>query len=126
MPRIRVAAKAERMTENDLHRQVTDYLAAALIPPETWFTTFPVGGGGRGAQLKGRHLKAGVPDILIIHASFVYWVELKTMGGRLTTIQQMMHCDLRAAGCDVEVARSLDDVAALLARWEIPIRGKLS
>jgi hypothetical protein len=109
--------------EQRLQRAVAEYLAWALDPP-AWFSAFPAGGGGqmRGLILKGLGLKAGVPDILIVHRGRAWWIELKSVKGSVSAVQNSVHGALSDAGCDVKVCRTLDDVRASLALWGIPTR----
>jgi len=110
--------------EQALQRQVANYLAWALCPP-AWFTAIPSGGGGemRGMILKGMGLKAGVPDLLLLHQSRSLWIELKSPRGALSEAQRRCHEAINNAGCrPVVVCRSLDDVQAALAFWGIPTR----
>jgi hypothetical protein len=110
------------MNERQLHEQVCAYLDLALPFPAFW-TTFPADGATRRGRIG---LRRGFPDILIIYATFVYGLELKTNRGRLSGAQVGTHAHLEEAGCSVEVARSLDEVVAILAKWQIPTRAKLN
>ena len=115
---------AVRRPEQALHKPVADLLSAILIPP-TWFSTFPSGGGGkvRGSILKGLGLKAGVPDLLIVHEGRAYWIELKApKTGRLSEAQKVTQPALRAAGSPVANLRTIDEVLRWLALWNIPTR----
>jgi len=119
--------KKRAAPEASLHRQVAAFLARAL-PRDAWWTTFPAGGGGRvrGAQLRRAGLKAGVPDILIVHRGTAHWIELKAKKGRISDVQIATNAALVAAGCRVHVARSVDDVALSLQQWGIPLTGRLT
>jgi VRR-NUC domain len=111
------------MTEQQLHGACADFLTWALTSPETFWTTFPAGGGGydRGRILKHLGLKAGVPDLFpIIYRGRAHGIELKTENGRVSEAQLSTHHKLIAAGVQVVVARSLDDVRAALSGWGIP------
>lgn len=112
--------------EQVLHRAVADYLAVSLTD-ETFFTTFPAGGGGRirGAILKSLGLASGVPDLLLIHAGRACWIELKAKGGRLSEAQGECHVRLMAAESPVVIARSIDDVEKALQGWSIPLRANV-
>lgn len=111
------------MTEAQLHRQIAGLLRAWLLPPAI-FTTFPAGGGGemRGKFLRASGLKAGWPDIQIVHQGRLYLIELKTQKGRVSPAQVECHAELRGAGCAVAVCRSLEDVQAALDEWHLPKR----
>ena len=110
--------------ESALHAQVAAYLRVALRHP-WWFTTFPAGGGGRvrGAQLKARGLRAGMPDLLVFGPAWtVIGLELKSDKGRLSKEQVETHDAMRACGFSVFVCRSVDDVEAVLDAAEVPLR----
>ncbi len=111
------------MTEDELHRQVAEYLGAVVLAPAFW-TTFPSGSGGkaRGGQLKAKGLKPGVPDILIVNEGRAYFVELKAAKGRLSSDQKERIRAIILAGGQVNLARSLGDVRAALVHFGIPCR----
>lgn len=119
--------EARHQGETEFHQTVAQFLDAVL-PRDTWWTTFPAGGGGRvrGAILKGMGLKAGVPDVLIVQRGFAYWIELKTPKGIVSGDQTNTHADLLAVGCAVTVCRTLDDVVAALRCWGFELKGRLS
>jgi hypothetical protein len=111
------------MTEAKFHNTVAAWLTVVLTPA-SWFTTIPLGGGGfvRGAKLKRAGAKKGTPDILIVHDGRAYFAELKSPKGRLKPEQAETIVSLMAAGCQVQVWRSLDDAKASLQAWGIPTR----
>lgn len=115
--------KRAKMQEQQLHKAVYELLSA-ILTPETFATTFPAGGGGRvrGAVLKSMGLKAGVPDWLIVHGGKAYFIELKAPEGSLSKEQIYCFPKLEAAGASIMVCRSLNDVTAALAIWNIPTR----
>jgi hypothetical protein len=77
-------------------------------------------GGARnaitGARLKAEGVLAGVPDLFI--PLYKLFIEMKATKGRLSPVQEACHIQLRAAGYNVSVCRSLDEgIAAVdLAR----------
>ena len=111
----------ERPTEAEVHRTVADYLRFTL-PDDSWWTTFPLGGGGRarGQSLKRAGTVKGTPDILVIFRGRAYWFELKTATGRVSPEQREQHDRLFEVGSFVAVIRSLADVDDALDRWAIP------
>jgi VRR-NUC domain len=111
------------ISEVSLHKIVAEWLDLALTE-ESWYTTFPLGSGGliRGAQLKARGTKRGTPDILLVHQSQAYFIELKTRTGKLSAAQTDCHDDLVRAGARVATCRSIKDVAVALKEWRIPFR----
>lgn len=117
-------------TEHQFHVAVARYLDAVLRPP-TWWTTFPAGGGGkvRGAKLKAMGLRAGVPDIIVMHPSpsilpstVVIGIELKAVKGRQSPEQREVDAAFDAAGARYRIARSIEDVHAILRAADIPLR----
>ncbi len=111
-----------------LQRQVAGYLSWAL-PPDCWFTSIAHGsrGGGdaawlRGAIWKGMGARSGVPDLLLVAQGRALFVELKAPKGRLSEAQMGCHAEIMAAGGQVAVCRSLDDLREALSTWGIPIR----
>lgn len=110
--------------ETALHISIANFLTVAL-PPEIVWTTFPAGGGGkeRGRILKAMGLKAGFPDLLFVREpARLYVIEAKTKDGVLSKEQKDMHRDLRAAGVEVAVCRSVEDVELQLRAWDFPLR----
>lgn len=122
-----------------MHRQVADYLAAALGPDsECVWTTFPAGGGGRvrGAQLKARGLRAGWPDIQIVarvpttiagppFVTAFIGIELKTESGAVSPEQADCFNALSAVGARIFLCRSLNDVERVLKMFAVPLRPTL-
>ena len=67
----------------------------------------------------------GLPDIGVIHAGNVVWLELKrAKGAYLSPAQAHCHKRLEAAGSPVSVCRNLDDVEAALVRAGIPLKAR--
>lgn len=108
--------------EQRLHRAVAELLDTILV--SAWWTTLPLGGGGklRGAINKGLGTKDGIPDILIVDHSQAFWIELKAPNGRLSPEQFVCHAALSAAGATVFVCRSVDDVIIRLQQCGIKTR----
>ena len=112
--------------EEDLHRQVADYLSLAIVPP-AWWTTFPSGwfrGKAAAGILKACGLKAGVPDILLIRDGRVYWIELKAEGGYLSAAQKEMRPLLLAAGCQHVICRSIGEIQSALLMWGFRLKAR--
>ena len=116
-------ARGTIVTEKALHKAVAQFLSLALTPPD-FFTTFPLGGGGkaRGGQLRSVGTKAGIPDILLIRNGRVYWIELKTSRGTLSEQQKATGIDLRAAGSSWCVCRSVEEVEQRLIEWGFQLK----
>jgi hypothetical protein len=109
--------------EAQLHKAAADYLDR-ILPPKSWWTTIPAGGGGviRGAILKRLGYQAGTPDLLICFAGKAHFIELKAKQGRLSAEQVGQMEALNEASVPVEVCRSITDIGLALSRWQIPTR----
>lgn len=109
--------------EAQLHKAAADYLDR-ILPPKSWWTTIPAGGGGRirGAILKRLGYAAGTPDLLICYAGKAFFIELKAKKGKLSAEQVGQHEALNEASVPVEICRSITDIGCALSRWQIPTR----
>ena len=116
--------------EQALQIQVAKYLGLALRAPTYW-TAFPAGGGGRtrGAFLKAMGLKAGFPDLVVMHPlglnTLVVGIELKAGKGKLSEAQLTACEALWAVNARYIECRSLDEVDRCLRRAGIPMHGSL-
>ena len=114
-------------SEASLQAQVAQFLRLAL-PSDAIFHHSP-GEGKRGwraqASLKASGFTPGWPDVEIVWSGRVYFLELKSVRGRLTPAQILCHERLRAAGAAVALVRSLGEVAKQLADWGLPLRATL-
>lgn len=108
--------------EQVLHQQVARLLDTILS--DSWWTTIGHGRPGRlqSAIQKGMGVKPGVPDIMILDAGRVIFIELKAKGGQLSEAQKACHPLMRQAGAAVYVARSLEDVVSALDDARVPHR----
>jgi len=76
-------------------------------------------------KLKAEGVKAGVPDICIIHDGQTYFLEVKrpktlTVGkGRLSLTQKAMIERIKEAGAEVAVVYSVADVIQACIEWDI-------
>jgi len=114
--------------EYTIHKQIAEYLTYVLTPL-SYFTTVENSnhtGGTIGmikqAQDKAKGVKAGFPDILIIHDGKYYGLEIKRPGAHATDKQIEQHNKIRKAGGAVEIVRSIEDVQLCLATWQILTR----
>lgn len=104
------------------------YLDAAM-PDSAWWCHIPNQGMfastrqilAAGARFKKQGLKAGAPDNLIVWAGRSHFIELKSKTGRLSDAQKIVIPEIESAGAPVAVARTLEDVAAALTAWGIPL-----
>ena len=124
-----------RHIEQDFQKTVAVFLGHALAPPAYWSAIghggFSLGRTREEAQRRGRHmkeagLKAGVPDIMILHDGRAYFLELKSAKGVLSENQREAHERINGAGCRVVVCRDLDAVEAALRGWRLPMQGSVA
>jgi hypothetical protein len=59
-------------------------------------------------------MRAGVPDIYCIYRGQSYWLEVKSLTGKLSKVQQEEIARMKAAGARVFTVRSLEDVKFFL------------
>lgn len=116
------------MNEAELHKLIVDYLQIAL----------PAGSVVHHSPNEGRHkvayrakqkrlgMRAGWPD-LELFIDRTWWradlpwspifLEIKTPKGRVSPAQTAVHAELQAAGCAVEIVRSVEDVTEVLDKY---------
>jgi hypothetical protein len=88
-------------------------------PRDAFWFGVPNGGARapiEAAIMKGLGVRAGVPDLIIIHDGKTYGLELKAAGNRPTRLQTEAQDALRAAGAEVAVAIGLDAALGQLER----------
>jgi hypothetical protein len=126
--------------ESDIHEACASALDRLLLPPATW-ATYPAGAakltGAQQAAYSRKGLKRGWPDLLVLYGGSIYGIELKRRGGRLSKTrvgrtrsgapriyagQEDVFPKLEAAGMQIAVCHSVDEMIAQLARWQIPMR----
>lgn len=114
------------MSEWRLQQACATFLSAVL-PRDAYWTSVDAGQGAmnlRSAQMrKARGVKAGVPDVLVCYRGWLYCLELKATAGKVSEIQQITHAQIREAGGQVSVCRSIEEVERALRHWGIPLRG---
>jgi len=109
--------------EHKLQKAIVEYLEIRRI----CYWAVPNGGHRKlsvAKKMKAEGVKAGVPDITIIHDGKYYGIEIKkpktqTPKGYLSPIQRVRIQQIEKAGGKVGVAYSVDDVYQLLEDWKI-------
>jgi hypothetical protein len=117
-----------RRPEQALHIAVADFLRVAL-PAHVIWNHVPNGGARSKAEagiFKEMGVRAGWPDIQIIHKGRLYGIELKADRRKPSDAQEKCHADLMLAGADVDTCRSLDEVERRLKLWGIPLIGRIA
>lgn len=113
------------MTAEDLLQIDMGRWLHVVAPDLIWWHT--PNGGARdarvGSVLKRMGALAGVPDLaFLLPDRRVLWVEVKTPTGRLTPEQRALHPRMSDAGHPVLIARSIDDLRAILSDHGIRTR----
>mgnify|MGYP003625222010 FL=1 len=108
-------------TENQIQRQIKQYLDIVLLADSFWTAINPIPSKSiiAAANSKAMGMKAGVPDLLILHKGRTIWIEVKKEGGYLSRKQKEVHEKIAMAGGDVFTARSVEDVQKLLQKWGV-------
>jgi len=109
------APRKRGRAEHALQCAVVQYLRLAC--PDGLVFAVPNGGhrsARTGADLRREGLLAGVPDLCLIWRGRSLFIELKTPLGGLSRAQRAVHRALVAAGAEVMVCRSIDQVEAAL------------
>lgn len=111
-----------KLTEDQIHISILDYLAWALPTRATpvWHTP---NGGARdardGAKMKKLGTRAGFPDLAFLHNGTFYALEVKSGVGQQRQNQLSWETHITNAGGFYEVVRSIDDARAALIKWGI-------
>lgn len=93
-----------------------------------WHTPNNVHGSRRrdyvaGAIHKAMGARAGVSDLIAVHAGRIYALELKAPGGRPSEAQLEFINDMERAGAFTCIAEGLDQALRVLEQWQL-LRGK--
>jgi hypothetical protein len=109
-----------------MQRAVLEHLR--LRGPRTAYWFHVANGGARApieaAILKGLGVRAGVPDLIIIHDGKTYGLELKADGNKPTKLQIEAQDAMRTAGAEIAVAVGLDAALQQLEQWQL-LRGRV-
>jgi hypothetical protein len=115
---------------NDLEHKVQVAICEYLDRRGVMYFAIPNGGKRSlitAARLKKEGVKAGVPDICIIHEGQTFFLEVKrpkTPGsakGRLSAVQKDMIERLKTACAEVAVVYSVADVIEACIEWQINV-----
>ncbi len=113
--------------EDQIQRAVVQHLRARGAPGLVFFH---VPNGGRrgkieGAIFKAMGVRAGVSDLILVHDSKIFALELKTETGRPTESQLAFLTDIDRAGAYTAIAPGLDRALGTLEAWGL-LRGATS
>ena len=129
--------------ERELQATVAAALDALVCPPAIWFSA-AIGAtkltAQQAATLTRQGVKRGLPDAFVISGGRIFGIELKLRKGTLSKTrvvltrrgsprilegQEEVFARLEAAGMEIAIARSVDEVLDQLRRWGIPLRGRV-
>lgn len=115
-------------SEDEIHEAVARVLNIALPADCCWYSVEHRNArdAQEGAMRKRRGVRAGIPDVTIIHGRVAHFIELKTRTGSLSPAQVRMRDWLLAAGAMWALCRSVDDVLRQLRDWGIPVSARLA
>lgn len=124
-PRMAVRRKSEEFA---LQKQVVQFLEYAL-PKDAVFFSIPNEGyrsRAAGGKLIATGMLKGCPDLCVCWRGKALFVELKSATGWLTREQRAVHRRLLLAGCEVMLARSCEQLEAMLREAGVPLRAALT
>jgi VRR-NUC domain len=114
-------ATSEQAIQRALCQHLRQRGAAGLV----WFH---VPNGGRrnpveAAIFSGLGVRAGVSDLILLHDSRIFALELKAERGRPTAAQMQFISEFRAAGGEASIVNGLDQALRTLETWKL-LRGR--
>lgn len=110
--------------EAQIHRAVVQHLRARGVHGMVFFHV-PNGGHRKpieAAIFKSMGVRSGVSDLILVHASKIYALELKAEGGRASEAQLAFLSEIDAAGAFTAMPSGLDAALATLESWGL-LRG---
>jgi hypothetical protein len=102
---------------------VAEFLRVAGPPAGLFWTAIP---GGDRAMTLAPGYTAGSPDMLIVYRGRAIALELKSRAERQKPEQRAVEREWTLAGGLYHIARSVDDVAALLLMLGVPLRARVA
>ena len=111
-----------------MQRSVVDYLRWAA-PDDLWWTSVnpvPAKSKAVAGMSKALGMRAGVPDFIFLYRGQALLIELKSSKGRESPAQREMSLLAAKAAVPTFICRSVDEVAAKIAAWGVPLKGKVA
>lgn len=115
------------MTEEQLQRQIADWLCVS-VPDGLWWTAvnpIPAKSKAAAGVSKAMGMKAGAPDLVLCYRGRLVGVELKGPKGSLSPSQRECHAEIQQAGGTITVVRSLKEFVGFLDVLGVQHRGGL-
>ena len=114
--------KRRARPEDLVQYQVIEALITRGVEDIYFFAT-PMGGKrpkSEGARMKRLGARAGIPDLGVVKAGRVYFLELKReSGGRVSDTQRGAHAEIKRAGAEVATAYGVDEALRILHNWQL-------
>jgi hypothetical protein len=116
-----------------LHREIAQVLRLEIAAPGhvsadgvVWWSVDIAAYAGVAPGLRtARGVIAGIPDIIVVYRGCAFFIELKALDGLLSPAQERVAASILLADSRYGVARSADEVCALLDQWAIPHRRRI-
>lgn len=135
-----IIERLEAIPERAVHKNIVEWLSWNLTDRAYFHTTENSNHtGGTAGMINQRNdrlrgVRTGFPDLIIIYEtkdeisnlweSNILCLEIKRMGKKATDIQLAEHEKLRKAGADVEVVHSVDEMIAVVKKYNVPLKSK--
>jgi len=122
------APVVRRHLEDDLQKATMAFLDVAL-PADAVAFAIPNGGkrhAREAARMSGLGLRAGVPDLCVVHRGRAVFIELKAKRGVVSAAQREMQRRLIYAGAAVCLCRSVAEVEASLLEAAVHLRARVA
>ena len=105
--------------EAQIQRAVVQHLKLRGVAGLVFFHVPNGGSRGKveGAIFKSMGVRAGVSDLILVHAGKIFALELKAPGGRATESQLTFLSEIDAAGAFTAMPEGLDAALATLEAW---------
>jgi hypothetical protein len=127
--------------EADLHASCVHHLEKLLLPPAFFFSA-AIGATKllpqQAAALSRAGVRRGLPDLFVLNDGRLYGIELKRQRNAYLSKTRVVYTrrgsprvlegqvdvfpKLEAAGMQIAIVHSVDEMLAQLARWQIPMR----
>ena len=123
--------KPRQRPEENIQTAAAAWMRLCVPPPPVgpaWSACNPLPGKrtkAQGARAKAMGLRAGVDDWFLLWRGGYYGIEWKAGRGSTSEAQDEWHRDVELCGCRWAVARSVDDLRAILRAWGMPTRETL-
>ena len=115
--------------ELDLHRQLAQVLTLEIAPPRRisrhgviwWASDISNSAMARPGARAAQGIGGGIPDLMFLYASEIYFQEIKRRGaGELSDAQAEFMAQARLAGAPSAICWDIETCLANIDAWKIP------